>query len=320
MMPEPLAVGVDVGGTKIAFALVSAAGEALITHRVPTQPEDGPVAVLERIAAGIAHLLEQTDQPVAGVGLGCPGHIDPASGMARNVVNLGWREVPLRDGVRVRLTADLPVYLDNDANASALGEYYFGAARGCRDFVYLAVGTGLGGAAVVDGSVVHGANANAMEVGHMPLDSNGRLCGCGLRGCVERYVSGVGLLAGLEEHRPAFPYSPLAQLAEPSTAAILEAAQGGDPLARTILSEAGQWLGRAMAVCASLFNPALFVIGGGLGHAAADYLVRPAEQMLYARILPASAEQLRVVRSQITISAVGAACLVWQNHPTTKRI
>lgn len=146
-MADELAIGVDIGGTKIAFALVNREGRVLATHRLPTLPAEGVEAVVDRVAQGIHHLLEQTEQPVGGVGIGCPGHLNPISGVIHNATNLAWSEVPLKAGVQARLKQDLPVWVLKDANASALGEMYFGAARGCNDFVYIALGTGLGGGA-----------------------------------------------------------------------------------------------------------------------------------------------------------------------------
>jgi glucokinase len=236
--------------------------------------------------------------------------VDPADGIARMAVNLGWRDVPLRSALAERL-GDLPLWVHNDAKAGALGELYFGAARGCSDFVYLAVGTGLGAGAVIAGEVLIGANAFAMELGHLGLDPNGRLCACGLRGCPETFISGNGLLLGVAAHRASYPDSPLARAQSPTTEAVLEAARAGDPLARTVMDEARHWLLWTMQYCVGTLNPGLFVIGGGLGHAAHDLLLDGIEAALQARTLDAAHDGVRVVMSQVTSSAVGAASLVW---------
>src|SRR5689334_19878601 len=125
-----LAIGVDVGGTKIAFALIDDQGHSIATHRLPTQADHGSERVLAHIADGIAHLLALASEPVAGIGIGSPGQVDTVTGCVRNAVNLGWEHIDLRTEVGKRLPHEIPVHIEKDANASALGEMYFGAARG----------------------------------------------------------------------------------------------------------------------------------------------------------------------------------------------
>lgn len=310
-MEIPLAIGVDIGGTKIAFTLIDQRGVELATHRLPTNPADGPDRVIDAIAAGIGHLRENANGGVAGIGIGCPGHVDPASGIVRHAVNLNWSQVALRDEVARRLGSKLPIFLHKDANACALGELYFGSARGYKDFLLLTIGTGLGGGAVVDGEVVIGGNAFAMEVGHISFVPDGRLCKCGLRGCPEMYVSGNGLLAGVQEHQGDFPDSPLTNRPDLSTQMILEAARANDPLARLVMDDAVRWLGSVIAYYATMLNPSLVIIGGGLGHAAFDLLEARVGDEVRQRTLPPTHELLKIVESQVTSSAVGAACLVW---------
>lgn len=311
-MSEPLALGVDIGGTKIAFALVSRQGEVVAERRLPTLPAEGPEAVMDRVAQGIHHLLAQTQEPVAGIGIGCPGHLNPQTGVIHGATNLFWVNVALKDGIVARLGRDLPVWVFKDANAGALGEMYFGAARGARHFAYITLGTGLGGGAVVDGRLVEGHEFVAMEIGHMPFAQTGRLCGCGMYGCPEMYASGVGLLAGVREHLPQYPGSALADPgAALTTDAILQAARNGDPLALAVMDEAAWWLASVMICLMGILNPALFVIGGGLGTAAADFLIPGARAALRKRIIPLVHTEVPIVQSQVTSSAVGAACRVW---------
>jgi glucokinase len=304
------AAGVDIGGTKIDLVLLDDAGRIHAEHRLPTLAAEGPAAVLDRVASGITQLLNNAPEPPVGIGIGCPGHVDPVSGVVRTAVNLGWEEVALRQEILKRLPRALPIACDNDVNAAALGEYYFGAARGLGDLVYLAVGTGLGAGALVNGHIVVGAGASAMEVGHLSFDPGGRLCRCGLHGCAEMYVAGVGLIAGAKAHRPAYPETILPAEAAPSD--ILAAARAGDALACTVMDEAAATLGQIMACCASLFDPAALVIGGGLGIAAADLLIGPAQEAMRQRVLPDVAASVRVVRSGLERIALGAACLAFE--------
>lgn len=313
MADEPLAIGVDIGGTKIALALVNRSGAVLAERRLPTHPRDGADAALDRIAQAVEALQAGAPGRVRGVGIGCPGHVDPAHGVLRYAVNLGWVDAPLRAGLRQRLAEKLPIWVQKDTNAAALGELTFGAAIGCWDVVYLAVGTGLGGAAIVGGALASGLNAYAMEVGHMVLRPHGRQCTCGMRGCAEMYVSGVGLRAGVRESAGAFPASPLSQAgAEVSAHTVVDAFEAGDPLAVTVMEQAAEVLGTVMSTCASLLNPARFVLGGGLGHAAAPFWIERAGAVFRAQVLPPAREGVSIVESGVASSAVGASALVWQ--------
>ncbi|NDJ61517.1 MAG: ROK family protein [Chloroflexi bacterium] len=311
IQPQRVAVGVDVGGTKIAFVLAADDGHVLAERTEPTQAADGPDAVIARMAATIQQLSSGHD--LAGIGVACPGPIDAEAGIARSAVNLGWRDVPLRDGLRASGGFSTPIWVENDTNAAALGEGVFGAARGLRNFVYAAAGTGLGGGAVVNGQIVDGANGMAMEIGHMVIHPGGRLCSCGQRGCVEMYASGKGLIAGVAEHRSAYPRSLLRADESPTTHAIIAAARAGDPLAQYVIGEAAEALGVTFAWCAALLNPALIVVAGGVAGALGARLLEPAEAVLKARVLPEASADLRVVPSQIQTPALGPAALVWRN-------
>lgn len=309
MSTESLAIGVDIGGTKIAFALVDAGGRVLESLRAPTNAPDGPDAVMDTVATGIQTLqVAAGERPVTGAGIGCPGHVDAATGIARGAVNLGWTEVALRDGVAARLDTQLPLYTENDVRAAAVGEMRFGVARGVRDLIFLGVGTGLGGAAVSDGRLVRGGAGLAMEVGQIvrfpdwPGDENVRL--------YEHLVSGGGLvtLAGLlRGDHPSTALPP-----DASTHAILTAAEAGDPLALAAVRALGDWLGRSVVWAAAVLNPALVVIGGGLGVAAGRWLVPAVEDAIRTYSWGPVAESTRVAVSALDDPALGAASLVWQ--------
>lgn len=311
-MASQLAIGVDIGGTKIAFVLIDEQGTVLETHYELTRVSEGVEAALDRIADGIRYLLDKAPQPVAGIGIGSPGFINPQTGTVYYAVNLDWHNVPLIAAIQERLPVQLSIWLQKDTNAAVLGEMYYGAARGYKDVVLVSIGTGLGMGAVVDGHIVVGADYYATDIGHLVLAPGGRLCNCGLHGCIEMYISGNGLLAGVREHRVAYPQSLLARTDGPSTASILQAARDGDPLAQIVIDEAADWLGKIFIVCGAMLNPAIFVLGGGLGLAAADLLLERAEREFRHNVNRTIYENLQIVLSQITVSAIGAACLVWQ--------
>lgn len=311
-----LAVGIDLGATKIAGALVTDQGDIIATDQRLTHPADGPAAVLDQLAAVIDGLIAQAPTSVAGVGIGSPGRVDPVSGTVRNAVNLGWQEVALVPELQGRLAADVPILVHKDANAEVLGELYFGAGQGCRDLVYLGLGTGLGGGVIVNGQLLLGDNLTASEMGHLSLDpAGGRLCNCGLRGCAETVASGRGALAVAREMLAEGRYpTSLVEGPDLTPAAIVAAAQSGDALAKAVLAEVAGWLGQIVAIYAITLNPARLVIGGGFGRAAFE-LLRPGLQAEVARrALALSHERLQVVPSQLASSAVGASCIVWYHR------
>lgn len=312
METEPrYAVGVDIGGTKIAFAVVDTTGNVWGRAQIPTNADEGVSAVLDRITEGIRQLILDPGLPVSGIGIGSPGLVDPKSGIVHLAVNLKWKEVSLRDAIARRLRTQLPIYIQRDTNASAVGEYLLGASKGIQDFVNIGVGTGLGLGAIVNGRLLSGAKAMAMEVGHVSLYPDGRLCSCGLRGCPEMYASGIGVLASLREFAQAYPESQLAQKPDATTGDILTGIAQNDPLAIKILDTCADALGSVMTMCAVTLNPDLFVIGGGLGLALYDRLLPLLTDHLRQRTLSPIHDHLRITASQITHSAVGAAALVW---------
>lgn len=311
---KTLAVGIDLGATKIAAALVGDDGTILATRQLPTAPVEGIDPVLNRLGAIANDLCREANTlpgRLLGIGIGSPGLVDPQTGTVENAVNLGWDKVHLAREIQSRLEKDLPIWVQKDANAIAIGEYVFGAAKNCPDFLHLTIGTGLGGGLLVGGHLVYGANKNATELGHISLDLQGRQCVCGLRGCAETYLSGQGLVAVCASLRASGQYQTSLTSADITSADILRAATSQDALALAALDEMGKRLGMVIAFCAAVTNPALVVIGGGLGLAAFDLIMPAARKELEARVLKASHINLRIVPSQQASSALGAASLVW---------
>jgi glucokinase len=313
MMTHSLAVGIDLGATKIAAVLIDRGGLVIDSRSVLTQAHEGVAAVLDRIAALIGSLIEVAPQAVDGIGLGSPGQVDPIEGVVRDAVNLGWGEVRVAAELRSRLVHDVPIWLEKDTNAGALGEYYFGAGQDCDDFVYLTIGSGLGGGVIANGRLINGATNVASELGHLSIDPiQGYACSCGRRGCAETIVSGRGLIAVTRDLLSSQKYrSSLKDRSALTTTDVLDAARSGDELACAAIEQVAVWLGLIMTACVSVLNPARFVIGGGLGLAAFDQLIPGATRELQRRVLAKSYEPLSIVRSQLTSSAIGAACMVW---------
>jgi glucokinase len=256
-------VAIDLGGTNARLALVR--GRELVrTARFATQAQDGPAALIARLAAAVAELADQARglglEPV-GLGVASPGVIDRATGVVRVSPNLaGWHEVPL--AAELARTTGLATALENDANLYALGEYLYGAGQGDRDLACLTLGTGVGGGLIVAGRLLVGALGSGGEIGHTMVEPAGRLCGCGARGCLEAYASATGLRGLLLEALGAGRASSLAPEAPPEEMA--QAARAGDPLAGELFARAGQALGRGIANLVALTGLDLVVIGGGL--------------------------------------------------------
>lgn len=311
-MVGALTVGVDIGGTKIAFLVANRDGDILEESQIPTLAAENSIDTnLDRIAQQINAYVEKYPA-VEGIGIAVPGPVDNSQqqGIVLNAVNLGWKGVALKHGIASRLIKPLPMYVENDINTGAIGEYLFGIAKQSGDFVYIAIGTGLGGAAMINHNIIYGASSAAMEVGHMSLDPHGRLCTCGLRGCVEMSISGKGLVASATERYPDHPDTKL-QPGNLTTYEIIRLAKTNDPLATAVIEEAAQTLGITCGWCTMIFNPRLIVLGGGLSHALFDLIEPITKKTMQERTLPQSFAIVNVTLSRLTNAALGASALVW---------
>lgn len=307
----PIAIGVDVGATKIATAAVTPSGQVVATRQAATRVEQGPDAVIARIVSEIEALAAERNERLCGVGVGVPGLVNPVEGIVLDAVNMGWHDVPLRPAIAARLGARVPVHVENDVRSAVRGEALFGAGRGVKDFVLLTLGSGLGSAAMVNGQLIHGAHFFASEVGHLVLDVNGRRCNCGLNGCAETVLSGPGLVATARELLGAGAPSILESGDQLDAHDILRAARKGDAVAIAALDKVGEWLGIIMATALAWLNPGLYIIGGGLGLAAFDLILCRARAEYAIRVLPPAQQGVEIVRSQVESSAVGAAALAF---------
>ncbi|SFK02376.1 ROK family glucokinase [Cellulomonas sp. KH9] len=276
------AIGVDIGGTKIAAGVVDDDGRILAQTRRDTDPDD--VASIDAAIADVYRELAASYE-VRQVGLAAAGFV--ASDRARVLFapNIAWREYPLRDNVAALIgDPDVRVVVENDANAAGWAEFRFGVGRDVEDMVMLTLGTGLGGAIVSGGRLARGAWGAAAEIGHMRVVPGGHYCGCGHEGCWEQYVSGSALVRDAQAAAITHPEDAagLLELAGGGPDAITgplvtRAAQDGDPLALELLGEIGRWVGEGAASVAALLDPELFVIGGGVS-AAGDLLLVPARK------------------------------------------
>ena len=308
-----LTIGVDVGGTKVAGGVVDEQGSVLATAMRDT-PSDDPRRTEDVIVEVVGELASSHD--VEAVGVGAAGFVDAERSIVLFAPNLAWRDEPLRAGIEGR--CELPVVIENDANAAAWAEARFGAGRGEDEVVVLTVGTGIGGGIVLGGRLLRGRFGVAGEIGHINIVPDGRRCGCGLEGCWEQYASGGALVQEARELAVASPAmaADLLRLAggEPEMITgpvVTQAAQEGDVAALRCFDVVGTWLGRGMAQLAAVLDPGLFVLGGGVS-AAGELLRGPAGrallQYLTARGHRPHAE-LRVAELGPEAGIVGAADL-----------
>jgi glucokinase len=280
-----LTVGIDIGGTKMAAAVVDEVGVMLATTRRPT-----PTREPEHIADGVAEIVTQfqMDYEVTAVGVGAAGFVDVARSIIVFAPNLAWRNTPLREQIEARI--DLPIVVENDANAAAWGEFRFGAGEHEPDMVLLTIGTGIGGGLLVGGDVHRGRFGAAGEPGHMRVVPDGRPCGCGNRGCWEQYCSGTALVRTAHEIATLKPGTAarMLELAHGEVAAIdgpvvTQAAQEGDAAALECFADIGRWLGQGLADLAAVLDPGRFVIGGGVAEAG-PLLIDVARSTFAARV------------------------------------
>ncbi len=285
-----LAIGVDVGGTKVLAGVVDESGAVLARTRRPT-PSHDPAATADAIVAVIEELRSAYD--AGPVGLGAAGFVDADRSTVLFAPNLAWRHEPLRDRIAGRV--GVPVVVENDANAAAWAEFRFGAGRGERDLVVITVGTGIGCGLVLGGALYRGRWGIAGEAGHLVVQPGGQECGCGNHGCWEQYASGTAI----------------GRLGGGSGEDVTAAAQAGDPAAIGVLAEVGRWLGLGLANLAAVLDPGAFVVGGG-AMAAGELLLEPARSA-YAETLTGRGHRpvaaIRAARLGDQAGLVGAADL-----------
>jgi glucokinase len=279
-------IGVDLGGTKMAVGVVDSERQVLYKG---TEPSVGLSE--DQVVEDLARELQEAKEArpdVLAAGLGIPATIDHDRGLAIHAVNLTITDVPIRDLMQERI--GLPVFVDNDANVAALAEHLYGAGRGAQDVVMLTIGTGIGGGLVLGGEVYRGSTGAGAELGHIVIIEDGLPCqgNCPNHGCVETYASGTAIAregTAVAEREPGSALGQALGKGPILGRTVTELAMGGDPLATEVIAEAGRHLGVALASLANIFDPDVFVIGGGVS-AAGELLIGPAREELRKRALP----------------------------------
>ncbi len=325
--PSRIAIGVDLGGTAIKALAVTGAGRILARTARPTEVSAGHVRVVSNLAAAIHDLQARLQADASGstgaaliptIGVGVPGVLDVERGLVIASPNFpDWNGFPLRD--RLQEACGRPVVIENDANAAALGEQWLGSARDARSFLFITVGTGIGGGLVLDGKLWRGEGGRAGEFGHLKVAPDGRPCGCGSRGCLEQYANAAALeryaLEALEQAKA----GPLRALAmdrpdaiDPD--AIAQAAREGDATARSVYRQFAVYLSMGIADVVNLLDLRCYIIGGGISEAF-DLFAPWLREEVAARIYGVSIDEIEIRKAACGNDAggLGSAYLALTN-------
>jgi glucokinase len=305
-------IGVDLGGTNLRTALLSPDGEVLDRQKEATQAIDGWKQVVSRLIRNIQQLqaiARQRGMDVAAAGVGAPGVIQMDKGIVVKSPNFpDWNNLPLKEELERALC--IPVSIENDANAAALGEQWRGAGRGIDSMILLTLGTGVGGGIVLNNQIWQGADGMAGEIGHMTLIPDGRQCGCGNSGCLEMYASARGIV---QSYREALGSTEAGTAASITSEQVYQAAREGEAVARRVMKGMGRMLGIGIANLINIFNPQMIVLGGGVKDAW-DLFIGATQEEIMRRAFQVPAERTKIVPSLLGDDAgmIGAAAAALQ--------
>lgn len=318
-MSKPYVLGVDIGGTNTDFGIVDARGQVIASDSIKTRKHSNFDDYVAELHDGVERLLKANDaeDKIYGIGIGAP-NANYYTGEIQNPPNLPWGPIiPLAEKVS-KAFGGIPVAVTNDANAAALGEMTYGAARGMKDFIMITLGTGVGSGIVVNGQVVYGHDGFAGELGHLVVKrNNGRICGCGRTGCLEAYCSATGVARTAREF--------LEVRTEPSTLRnlqieditskdVYDAAVAGDKLAKDIFEYTGTILGQAFADMVAFSSPQAIILFGGLAKSG-DILMRPLKEAFEKSVMPIFRGKTKIILSELKESdaaVLGASALGWE--------
>ncbi|CZQ92197.1 glucokinase [Trichococcus flocculiformis] len=272
-------IGIDLGGTSVKLAILTAEGDIQQKWTIPTNINDEGTHIVPDIVASIKHhldLYKMTADDFQGIGMGSPGAVDREAGTVEGAFNLNWKTLqPVREVIEREI--GIPIFIDNDANVAALGEKWRGAGADDRDVVFVTLGTGVGGGIIAEGNLIHGTAGSGGEIGHMTVEPGGFDCTCGKKGCLETVASATGVVRLARKH--AEEYAGNSQLKfiiddgqEITSKMIFDLAKEDDELAVLVVDRAAYYLGLACSHIGNLLNPAYIVIGGGVS-AAGEYLL-----------------------------------------------
>ena len=313
---KPNVVGIDIGGTNTVFGIVDANGNVLASDSIKTQAYPELEDYINALGDGLLKLIAKNGgaEKINGIGVGAP-NANYYTGNIEHAANLPWKGiVPFAKMLSDKV--GLPVSLTNDANAAAIGEMKYGAARGMRDFIMITLGTGVGSGVVANGQLIYGHDGNAGELGHVIVRREGRPCGCGNKGCLETYTSATGVARTAKEfllNRSEDSLLRKIDLDKITSKDVFDAAMAGDQIAKDIFAYTGQILGEALADFVKFSSPEAFVLFGGLAKAG-DLLFNPVKKAMDDNLMPVFKGKVKVLFSQMKdadAAVLGASALAW---------
>ena len=316
-MEKPYVVGMDIGGTNTVFGIVDSRGNVLASDSIKTQQHKDVNEYVEAVCVKLLPMVEQFGGPdkIKGMGVGAPNG-NYYSGTIEFAPNLPWKGViPLAAMFEERL--GIPTALTNDANAAAIGEMTYGAARGMKDFIMITLGTGVGSGIVINGQLVYGHDGFAGELGHVMVEKDGRICGCGRKGCLETYCSATGVARTAREFLVARSEPSLLRnvpAEEIQSKDVYDAAVKGDKLAQDIFQFTGDILGRALANFIAFSSPEAIILFGGLAKSG-DYIMKPIQKAMEDNVLNIYKGKTKLLLSQLKdadAAVLGASALGWE--------
>ena len=316
-MDKPYVIGVDLGGTNTVFGIVDARGNVVVNASIKTAVHNEIELYLDDLVVGSNMLIEQVGgkDKIRGIGVGAPNG-NYFNGSIEFAPNLPWKgKIPLAQMLQERI--GIPVALTNDANAAAIGEMTYGAARGMKDFIVITLGTGVGSGIVVGGQLVYGHDGFAGELGHMIVRRNGRMCGCGRQGCLETYTSATGVARTAREYLSIRSDESLLRSVDVESITskdVYDAAMQGDALALEIFEATGAILGESFADFVTFSSPEAIILFGGLTKSG-DLLMNPIKHHMEKNLLPIYKGKTKLLFSQLKESdaaVLGASALGWE--------
>lgn len=310
-MKKKYVIGVDLGGTKISTAISDKEAKIHSKCTLPTNAEEGDVAVLGRILETINNVILESNinkDEIEAIGIGTPGPLDSEKGIILDPVNLPFKNFNIKHALEKQF--NLPVFIDNDGNAAALGEYMFGAGVGTKNMIYITVSTGVGGGAIINEKIYRGSTCNALEIGHISIIPDGPRCKCGNYGDLEVLCSGTAIARQAREALEQGLETSLKNYENPKSYDVYVESQKGDKVSLDILEKTFNYLGIGMANVVSIFDPDMIVIGGGVSNIG-DMLFDKVREVIKSRCFKSMADNCKVVPVKLGTDAglVGALAL-----------
>ncbi|PJA98398.1 MAG: hypothetical protein CO128_07580 [Ignavibacteriales bacterium CG_4_9_14_3_um_filter_30_11] len=318
MKNEKYALGVDIGGTNIKLGIVSSSGKIVFKTMLPTNRRDGPDEVISQLKKGIKSILGKKKYKIKGIGIGAAGSVSSKDGTVSNPPNVpGWKVVNIVKIIKEEF--NVSVFIDNDANAAAIGEMLYGVGKNYSSFALITLGTGVGGGLILNNKIFQGITGAAGEIGHISIDHNGRKCNCGAHGCVEAYVGNHYLIDIVKKELLDHKDSKILELINYNTdlltpIIINQASEADDKYANDVIEKVGYYVGCALSTVANLLEMDTFIIGGGVS-AFGRPLIDSIKMTIKKNVLKILKNRINVLQAQLKNDAgvIGAASLIFYN-------